>query len=136
VTATACTAVGQYQTYPGGKDPVIEDVALAEHWDGKTWTTVPVESPPAATAAGLSAVSCSGSTCTAVGGYTDGAGTQEPLAESSTGSSFTTEAIGPPARALGGVLAGISCTGALTCTAVGLSTGSSDTSSQALAETE
>ncbi len=71
--ADQCTAVGR----AGG-------TALAERWDGSTWTVQPTASP--ASQKLLYAVSCpSASTCTATGGSTAGTGVpythDQPLAE-------------------------------------------------------
>lgn len=61
-SASACTAVGWYQTSPG----VYE--TLAERWDGTTWAVQSTPNPSGATASYLFGVSCgSASACTATG---------------------------------------------------------------------
>jgi hypothetical protein len=75
-SATACTAVGSYNNSAGTQ------FALAEHWDGSTWSIQATPTPSGATSSSLSAVSCtSATTCTAVGTYTNSTGTQLALAE-------------------------------------------------------
>jgi hypothetical protein len=116
--ATACTAVGSYVTK-------LEDgpgTTLAESWNGKRWAIEPTPNPTGKPKYGaLSGVSCTSATaCTAVG---------EPrpdyrldpmtLAESWNGTRW---AIEPTPNADAGyynTLAGVSCTSASACTAVG-----------------
>jgi len=62
VTATDCTAVGHYTTTS------VQDVTLAEQWDGATWTIQPTPNPPGGANSYLFSVSCTAATaCTAVG---------------------------------------------------------------------
>jgi hypothetical protein len=61
-SASACTAVGWYETSPGAYD------TLAEVWNGTTWTIQNTPNPTGATASYLFGASCaSASACTAVG---------------------------------------------------------------------
>src|SRR5690242_12727777 len=61
-SATACTAVGSYQTRSGGH------VTLVERWNGTTWSRQPTPNPATPPRSALAAVSCtSASACTAVG---------------------------------------------------------------------
>jgi hypothetical protein len=79
-SATECTAVGSYDDSSGVQ------VALVERWDGSTWTIQNTPIPSGATGSSLSAVSCTSATaCTAVGSYTNSAGTQLALVERYTG---------------------------------------------------
>jgi hypothetical protein len=75
-SAKACTAVGNYI------DSSNEQVALAEAWDGSTWTIQPTPTPRGATGSHLSGVSCTAAAaCTAVGKYQTASGSQVTLAE-------------------------------------------------------
>jgi hypothetical protein len=79
-SATACTAVGSYYS------TVSTTVALTERWDGSTWTIQTTPTPSGATSSSLSRVSCTSATaCTAVGSYTNSAGTRVALAERYSG---------------------------------------------------
>ena len=110
-SATACTATGGYNGFMGSGG----GGALAERWDGTTWTiqTIP-------TGLDLSGVSCPGATaCTAVGpGGTppDGATT---LAEAWDGTTWTLQPSPNQSGAPGSSLFGVSCTSATGCTAAG-----------------
>ncbi|HEY2443018.1 MAG TPA: hypothetical protein VGI31_07790, partial [Streptosporangiaceae bacterium] len=67
--AAACTAAGEYVTSSGATD------ALAESWDGSTWTVQATPSPSAASvpSSALGGVSCiTAAACTAVGEYLSG----------------------------------------------------------------
>jgi hypothetical protein len=58
-SATACVAVGGFGT---------GNAALAEHWDGASWTARAITKPDRAVLPTLEAVSCTvSSECTAVG---------------------------------------------------------------------
>ena len=111
-TASACIAVGSYQsgdqTFP-----------LAERWNGNRWTLQSVPSPPGAFTSSLTAVSCStGSACTAVGASNDGHGADLPVAEQWNGHAWSIQPV-PSPTSEGGKLAGVSCSAAGACTAVG-----------------
>src|SRR6185437_10828999 len=122
-SATACTAVGSYQTRSG------KHVTLAERWNGTTWSRQPTPNRATPPRSALAAVSCtSASACTAVGSSAvDNFGSNSvTLAESWNG---TTWSIQPtPNGPNGNFLAGVSCASPAACIAVG---GSNDS---ALAE--
>jgi hypothetical protein len=62
-SATNCMAVGDYER------PALKTTPLAEHWDGTSWTILPVPIPPGTATASLNAVSCPTATkCIAAGG--------------------------------------------------------------------
>jgi len=62
------------------------ELALAEWWDGSSWSVVPVPEPGGASQSALEGVSCTAaSACTAVGGVSDTAG-GVPLVERWDGS--------------------------------------------------
>jgi hypothetical protein len=109
--ATACTAVGSYQsgdqTFP-----------LAERWNGTAWSLQPVPGPPGAFTSALTGVSCSAvNACTAVGTFS-GHGEDLPLAERWNGSAWSIQPVPSPTDE-GGKLLGVSCSAASACTAVG-----------------
>lgn len=107
-SATACTAVGSYTNSAGAA------VALAGRWDGTSWTIQQTPNPSSASSSVLNGVSCtSATTCTAVGSYTNSAGTQPALAEVWNGTSWTIQKTG------GGGLTSVSCRSATVCVAVG-----------------
>jgi hypothetical protein len=98
VSASFCVAAGSYA-----------DGTLVEQWNGSTWSIV----PSASTTGELEAVSCvSDSFCTAVG-----IGPAGTLVESWNGSTWST--VPSPNPSGGGLLYGVSCTAADSCTAVG-----------------
>lgn len=128
---TSCTATGLYDK--GG-----QEVPLAEHWNGSTWTIQAVPLPAGATAADLSGgVSCPSATdCTAVGAAKIPglpANTQ-PLAERWNGTRWTVQATVTPAGAYNPALRGVSCTSDKHCTAVGGFLNSSDNVEESLVE--
>ena len=107
-SATACTAVGSYTNSAGAA------VALAERWDGTSWTIQQTPNPGSASSSALNGVSCaSRAACTTVGSYTNRAGTQLALAEAWDGTSWTIQ------NTAGAGLRSVSCISATTCIAVG-----------------
>jgi hypothetical protein len=106
----ACIAVG---TGPS-------DTALAEKWDGKTWTIVPTARPRGASDSNFYAVSCiSSHACMAVGGYDSNSHPhgQLPLAEVWNGRVWSVKATPQPTS--DSALGGVSCRSASRCVAVG-----------------
>jgi hypothetical protein len=108
---TSCTAVGYYRNRRGG------DRALAEDWNGATWSLSAVANPPARDNQ-LDAVSCpSARSCLAVGSTQRGSATRGVLAESWNGRRWSVlDAPDPSHHAW---LAGVSCASAGSCIAVG-----------------
>jgi len=104
-SATACTAVGSYQTRSG------RHVTLAERWNGTAWSLQPT--PNRQFGGFLAGVSCpSPAACIAVGGDNNGL----PLVEAWNGTSWSI----PPTPATGGAqLNNVSCASPSACTAVG-----------------
>jgi hypothetical protein len=106
--ATMCIAVGISNSRP-----------LAERWNGTTWATQRVPSPPGATSGSLNGVSCTSATaCFAVGGYANSS-VSGTLAEFWNGKTWAVQQIPSPTGGQGAALAGISCTSATACVAVG-----------------
>ncbi len=111
VSASACTAVGDYVSAAG-------TLTLAEAWDGTSWTIQPTPNPSGSTNSNLSGVSCASATsCTAVGSFSDSTGTFT-LAERWDGTSWTIQSTANPTGA-GPFLSRVSCTSSSHCTAVG-----------------
>jgi hypothetical protein len=110
-----CMAVGNEGT---PKNPTL--FTLAEQWNGTAWQVR--STPPPLTPGGtaLSAVSCSGpDTCMATGyyGFSNGFGTSLTLSEEWNGTAWQRRDTPTPGNS--GALAGVSCTSAASCKAVG-----------------
>jgi hypothetical protein len=111
-SARACTAVGY-----SAPDASSIGTALAERWNGQSWTT---QTSPAPANSSLASVSCnSGVTCTAVGYGTPGSRTT--LAERWNGERWTIQSTPNPAKAWATALSGVSCSSASRCVAAGFS---------------
>jgi hypothetical protein len=124
----ACIAVGMYVNGSG------QILALAESWEGTSWTIQNAPIPLGAAGAELAGVSCrSPNACTAVGAYGDGSGATLTLAEAWDGSDWSVEATPNPSGAQGSVLVGVSCVSTDACVAAG-SYGDSSGTSLTLAE--
>jgi hypothetical protein len=112
-SANVCTTVGSY--FYNGTDTT----GLAEYWDGAAFQLQTVPSPAGATDSQLTAVSCkSVNACIAVGTAST-TSTTWPYAEQWNGSGWKVLTVPEPAGGSGGQLAGVSCTAANACTAVG-----------------
>jgi hypothetical protein len=112
--AGACVAVGSYV------DPAGSTVALAESWNGATWSILPVPAPPGSTESVLLGVSCTTAVaCASVGYYTRSGTGYLTLAEAWNGTSWQAQATPNPAGAAESALSGVSCTPAGGCMAVG-----------------
>ena len=110
-----CMAVGN-EGFP--KNPNL--FTLAEQWNGTAWKFVSTPPPPTPGAITFSSVSCAGAAaCMAVGffGYNNGTGTSLTLAEQWNGTSW--HRLGTPTPDSSGTLAGVTCTAASACMAVG-----------------
>ena len=130
----SCVAVGYY--YLKNDSPPENDNtgALAESWNGKTWTAAQPPVPAGTTSAALSGVSCATSAgCVATGERTQANGTTIGLAESWNGRAWANRAVKLPAGSGGGALFGVSCASSKSCVAVG-SYGNADFDIVALAE--
>ena len=117
-SATSCQAVGSAVDASGNQN------ALAESWNGTTWTLKTVALPSGATAAGLLDVSCSsGTACSAVGSYSSSVGNVEPEAASWNGTAWTLQTVPKGTGNTDAQLAGVACPS--TCVADGLLVNSS-----------
>jgi hypothetical protein len=113
--ASACMAVGRSITSGAPY------TALAEQWDGTTWSIQPTASPPAGSQGSyLDGVSCpSSNLCSAVGFYVDSTGTDESLAEIWDGTAWTMQPTPNPTGSRATTLLGVSCPGVSYCVATG-----------------
>jgi hypothetical protein len=112
-STSACMAVGNYE----GSGSTF--YALAESWNGGSWT---VQDVPNASSTDFSGVSCTAANaCTVVGDAVSG-GDLAPLAERWNGTSWSVQSTPNPSGAVDSYLTSVSCTSATACTAVGFST--------------
>lgn len=130
--ANDCTAVG-------AQGSRIGTVTLAESWDGTTWTIETTVNPRGAPAPNydsvLGSVSCTSATaCTAAGWFTKTVKNDVTLAEVWNGTAWTVQATPDPAGAIVTKLAGVSCSSATACIAVGSSFSRASDSDVTLAE--
>lgn len=118
-STTTCTAVGSYFTSAGGP---TEELALAESWNGTSWSVQPTAATMPSTSSSLNAVWClSAASCKAVGRIYTGSG-EETLAESWNGTSWSIQPTPKPSGSTFSYFANISCAPAGTpCKAVGSS---------------
>jgi hypothetical protein len=118
-SSSRCFAVGRIKNGSHANS----ELGLVHEWNGTEWLTastgVKYENPSEAVSSQLSGVSCASSTaCTAVGSYTNTAGTEVTLAESGPGFWFAQKPPNPK-EAVRSHLLGVSCTSAEACMAVG-----------------
>ncbi|HTJ76387.1 MAG TPA: hypothetical protein VL337_13595 [Acidimicrobiales bacterium] len=134
-SASACMAVG---FYIGPDDNGTRLYAIAESWDGSSWTIQPVPDPVpsfgATSGDGFSDVSCTSPTaCIAVGNYEtfDRPDPVPTLAERWDGQRWTWQPTPNPANISDALenLSAISCTSATSCRAVGYYYGGTGTNS-------
>ncbi len=113
-SVTFCVAVGNYSN-----GSILQ--TLVESWNGSAWSVV--SSPDLGTKDDdLNGVSCTSATsCVAVGYYVDASNAEQTLVESWNGASWSTVSSPDDGSALN-QLAGVSCTTAAACMAVGSST--------------
>jgi hypothetical protein len=113
-SANSCTAVGFSDGAAG------TTVALAEVWNGSTWTKKAVPDPSGATNTRLSGISCvTSNSCLAVGYSSSGAGKDVPLAESWDGTGWTIDSVPGPSDSTYAQLSAVSCSAGTSCVAVG-----------------
>jgi hypothetical protein len=114
-SATACTAVGVYESHPPTLAP------LAERWNGTRWTIQRTPNPGGAAGVQLNGVSCPAiRACTAVGYYANSDQMQaRTLAERWNGTKWTVQATANPTAGSEFGLYSVSCPSTTACTAVG-----------------
>jgi len=119
-TSTAsCVAVGSIgnSTTPDGSPA---NAAVAERWNGRSWSETTLATPARSKGAWLYGLSCPRSaTCVAVGGRRLANGKIAPLAETWTAATGRWRAALPAAAGSQPDLGGVSCTSAANCLAVG-----------------
>jgi hypothetical protein len=129
----SCFAVGDY-ILKNESTETENTGAVAESWNGETWTVAQPPVPAGATSAELNAVSCvTSADCVATGVYTQANGTSAALAELWNGRAWHNVPVKLPAGSLGGDLFGVSCASSKSCVAVG-SYGNADADIVALGE--
>jgi hypothetical protein len=118
-SATSCTAVGSYEPVAGTQ------LATAEQQKGAGWRIRPVPNPSGAITSSLQGVSCvAANLCEAVGYFAKtSAGNDIAMAEQWNGTDWTVQSVAIPSGAKVTSLAGISCTSATFCVAVGYDSG-------------
>ncbi len=113
-SATACMAVGYYQSSSGNY------FSFTMSWNGTEWKILSTPEPSGALLSYLWGVSCtSASACTAVGEYETSTGTASLFAERWNGSEWTLQSTPNPSGAKEGYPQGVSCTSATACTMAG-----------------
>jgi len=108
-----CTAVGY---------AIIRSVrsAIAERWNGSTWTLQSISLPEGATSSEFTGATCRSTTyCVAVGRYTERSGRVLALGAAWNGTSWSVTATATPTGATSTYLNSISCLETGTCIAVG-----------------
>jgi len=111
--ARACTAAGSFDSRGG-------PLTLAGAWNGTSWRIHATPSPVGTAGGQFLAVSCaSRRACIAVGTYSDSLGVGRTLAEQWNGTRWRLLATPDTAGAAYAELAGVSCSSASACTAVG-----------------
>lgn len=111
---SACTAVG-YAITKG------VTTAVAERWNGTSWSMQSVPLPAGALSSEFESVGCRGSSfCMAVGQYTSSSGERRSLSAIWNGSTWALKTVPEPAGATESVLLDVTCTGSVViCTAGG-----------------
>ena len=116
-SSTSCVAVGQYTTAS------YTTKTLAERWNGTTWSIVPSPNPVAIAVSGLVSVQCVSATfCIAVGSYyvsSPDSSSEKTLVEQWDGTSWRIVTSPNQPAAIDSGLAGVWCTTAAECFAVG-----------------
>jgi hypothetical protein len=127
-----CMAAGAYSTSSSPDGPFK---SLAERWNGKKWAIVPSPNPAGAVQTFLGSVSCtSPSACTTTGEQHSATGIVHTVAERWNGTRWRIQLTPNPSRSPGSFLAGVACTSASSCTAVGGRTDSAGNPVGTLAE--
>jgi hypothetical protein len=114
--ASACTAVGEFIDQADA-----HSFALAERWNGSTWSIQKPPTPPGGVNAFLSGISCPASTaCTAVGHYVNiRANNEVTLAERWDGTAWSVQSTPSPGSGPD-ALAAVACPATTSCVAAGV----------------
>jgi len=123
LSATDCVAVGYYDELSSDGYTVSQH-ALAESWNGQSWSVQTTPEPAGSSNVQLSSVSCpSAAACTAAGGDSDADGAGVTLAERWDGQQWSIQTTPNPSDGSGAFTA-VSCTSPSYCAAVGSGDGS------------
>jgi hypothetical protein len=121
-SASACTAVGDYESSSGNWE------TLVERWNGTEWTIQTSPNLSGSTVSGLRGVSCTSSTaCISTGDAVNSSGAYVTLAETWNGSTWTVQTTPNPSGAKNSHLRAVSCASSTVCTATGEYVNSSGT---------
>jgi DNA-binding beta-propeller fold protein YncE len=113
-SATACTAVGYYES------TASVYFALIESWNGTEWKIQSTPEPTGTRDSLLARVSCTSSTaCTAVGWYENSSGVELPWADRWNGTEWSLQSAPAPTGAKASYPYGVSCVSSTACTLVG-----------------
>jgi hypothetical protein len=117
LSGVSCTSPASCEAVGSGAD----FNAAAEGWNGTSWSPQAIPAPSDGSSPALAAVSCTGAqSCEAVGSYTSNTTfLPVPLAEVWNGTAWAAQSIPAPTVAFISSLAGVWCTSANSCTAVG-----------------
>ena len=117
--ATACTAVGSYETAG-----LPTQHLLVEVWNGLTWTAQTAALSSQYTSPFFNGVTCTASThCVAVGAAVNSSSQQVPLVDTWNGTTWVGKVLPLPTGASSARLNAISCTSVTACMAVGATSG-------------
>jgi hypothetical protein len=124
-SATACTFVASYVNVSLG---FTKRGMLAGRWNGASWALETIPMPPGASYGIPSGVVCvSVVTCTTVGNYTNGSGSDVTLAVQRTGGKWVLQSTPNRTVTQQSALGSVSCVSASACTAVGRFVAADDT---------
>jgi hypothetical protein len=118
LTGISCTARDACEASGASDAPSAS--TFAERWNGSRWSLQATPNPAGAQFAQLYSVSCTASSCEAVGIYFDSSGAIVPLGERWNGTAWHAQPVPNPARASINGLGSVSCSSSSDCTAVGL----------------
>ncbi len=112
ISTTSCTAVGGALSLNPGT------TAVADRWNGSTWSTIATVDQTGAVLSELTGIACPAeANCIAVGKY--GAQNDQPLAEHWDGSTWSLQQTRSPAGSFTAGFAGVACPSPSRCLAVG-----------------
>jgi len=112
-SAVSCVAVGAFLNSSFDSEPA------SQVWNGTAWKLLTTPGPTGSSDTSLNSVSCSGTTCMAVGDSTNKSFASLGITEQLVGTHWTIKAPATPAGASDVTLNGVDCTSAKQCTAVG-----------------
>ena len=118
--AVACTAAANCVAVGRTYDAAFNGAALAEHWNGTSWSPMSVSAPAGAELVNISCTAANA--CTAVGADYTGTNNQS-FAERWNGKTWATQPFAIPANTQSMELYGVKCVSASACMAVGSSSG-------------